>query len=464
MTVDRNLQIIGNINTMISITELYSLFRQSAGVTTDSREVRKGEMFFALRGENFDGNDYASKALEARAAYAVVSSDSRVASESVKDSRIIPVEDTLSTLKELARTHRCSMTVEGKRLPVIALTGTNGKTTTKELINAVLSVKYRVTATRGNLNNEIGVPLSLLSITPETRIAVIEMGASHPGDIESLVSVAMPDYGLVTNVGKGHLLGFGSFEGVRKTKGELYDYIGRNGGKIFLNEDLPYLREMAEERGIDDVVPYGVEYDGAKILPVSPDTPFLKMEIPVSCGESTVLETHLVGQYNAGNVMAALSIGRYFGVPVEDCLKAIASYIPSNNRSQMSKTGRNTLVIDAYNANPVSMEAALSSLESIPSDNKSVMLGDMLELGTESGPEHDKIVERVCCMHLQEAYFVGQEFSAALSRCKANKDRCISFGTSGQLADYLKEHPVAGSVILIKGSHGIHMEKVIPEL
>ena len=201
MTVDRNLQIIGNINTMISITELYSLFRQSAGVTTDSREVRKGEMFFALRGENFDGNDYASKALEAGAAYAVVSSDSSLASESVKDSRIIPVEDTLSTLKELARTHRCSMTVEGKRLPVIALTGTNGKTTTKELINAVLSVKYRVTATRGNLNNEIGVPLSLLSITPETRIAVIEMGASHPGDIESLVSVAMPDYGLVTNVG-----------------------------------------------------------------------------------------------------------------------------------------------------------------------------------------------------------------------------------------------------------------------
>lgn len=445
------------------IKHLYELFLHSEGVNTDTRTIRPGEMFFALKGENFDGNEYAMKALEAGAAYVIVSSDSETSALASKDSRVIPVENTLTALKNLARIHRNSMAPGGKRLTVIGLTGTNGKTTTKELIKAVLEKKFNVTATQGNLNNEIGVPLSLLQITRATQIAVIEMGASHPGDIKSLVSVSMPDYGLITNVGKGHLLGFGSYDGVRKTKGELYDYIHETGGSIFLNEDLPYLQEMASERNIEKIIPYGVAYDGVKLLPPSPDTPFLKMDIPVSCSRSCTLETHLVGNYNAANVMAALAVGRYFGVPVEDAVDAISCYMPFNNRSQLMKTERNTLIIDAYNANPVSMEAALSNLEATPAENKAVMLGDMLELGPDSAAEHDKVVRTVCGMHIKEAFFVGREFGAALSRC-GDPERCRHFNSSDLLAAYLKKNRLSGHTVLIKGSRGIRMEKAVPEL
>lgn len=448
---------------MISIPELYSLFKHSAGVNTDSRSIKQGEIFFALKGENFDGNEYALKALESGASYAVVSAGSKAAELSSKDSRILPADDTLDILKALARTHRCSAMAGGKRLPVIGLTGTNGKTTTKELIKTVLSVKYIVTATSGNLNNEIGVPLSLLKITPDTQIAVIEMGASHPGDIRSLVEVSLPDYGLITNVGKGHLLGFGSYEGVKKTKGELYDFISQHDGAVFLNKDLPYLCEMASERHIHNIIPYGVSYDGAEVLSPTADMPFLRMNIPVSCTESYSLTTHLIGQYNADNVMAALSVGRYFGIPADKALDAIASYIPSNNRSQLERTERNTLIVDAYNANPVSMEAALSTLESIPAQQKVVMLGDMLELGEDSAAEHDRILSEICRMDLAQAFLVGNEFGASMSRCGAPSG-CIHFSTSDGLAAYLKEHTLSGCTILIKGSRGIHMEKVIPEL
>lgn len=447
----------------IDINHLHGLFMRSAGVNTDTRTIKPGEMFFALKGENFDGNEYAGKALEAGAAYAVVSSGSEAAGLAGKDARIIPVDDTLATLKALARTHRCAMTYNGKRLTVIGLTGTNGKTTTKELIRAVLEKKYKVAATKGNLNNEIGVPLSILSIASDTQIAVIEMGASHPGDIKSLVNVSMPDYGLITNVGKGHLSGFGSYEGVKKTKGELFDYIRDNGGKIFLNEGLPYLNEMASERGIEDIIPYGVEYDGARILPPVPEKPFLRMEIPVSCTGTYILETNLVGKYNADNIMAALSVGKYFNVPVTDALEAIKGYIPSNNRSQLTETGRNTLIVDAYNANPVSMEAALDSLEAIPSRKKITMLGDMLELGKDSAAEHDKVLDRIAGMELQESYFVGDEFGAAFSRCGA-PEGSRHFSTSELLAEYLKKSAPSGCTILIKGSRGTHMENVIPML
>lgn len=445
------------------INHIYRLFLQSTGINTDSRTIRPGEMFFALKGENFDGNGYAAAAIESGASCAVVSEDSAAAGAAENDGRFIPVPDTLSALKELARTHRCSMVTDGKKVPVIGLTGTNGKTTTKELIKTVLEKKYNVTATQGNLNNEIGVPLSLLRITAETQIAVIEMGASHPGDIRSLVSVSMPDYGIITNVGKGHLLGFGSYEGVKRTKGELYDYIHENGGKIFLNEGLPYLREMASERGIEDIILYGVEYDGARVLPATPESPFLRMEIPVSCAVSSVLETQLVGNYNADNVMTALAVGRYFGVPVEDAIEAVGAYSPSNSRSQLTRTGRNTLIVDAYNANPVSMEAALSNLESIPSGNKAVMLGDMLELGADSAAEHDSVVERVSHMNLQAAFFVGPEFKAAMAR-HALPAWCRHFETSDHLAKYLETDHLSGLTVLIKGSRGIRMEKVIPAL
>ena len=287
----------------MEIISIYERFKECGRVTTDTRTLSAGDMFFALKGENFDGNDYALKALENGAAYAVVSRES-VAAESA-DPRLIRVDDTLKTLQELARWHRSMTFVDGRPLTVLALTGTNGKTTTKELIREVLSMKYRVTATKGNLNNSIGVPLTLLTIDSETQIAVVEMGASHPGDIKELVDIALPNYGLITNVGKAHLMGFGSFEGVMRTKGELYDYLRRTSDKVFLNVDNPHLCRMASERNLQSdperpyslVLPYGVEYSGAEVLPATPDSPYLRIKI-----KDTVINTNLVGAYNADNV------------------------------------------------------------------------------------------------------------------------------------------------------------------
>ena len=294
----------------MEIISIYNKFKECGSVTTDSRTLKGGEMFFALKGENFDGNEYAMKALEAGAAYAVVNRDSSVAA--TDDPRLIKVDDTLKTLQELARWHRSMTIVNGKPLTVIALTGTNGKTTTKELIRAVLSARYKVTATEGNLNNSIGVPLTLLKINKDTQLAVVEMGASHPGDIKELVDIALPDYGLITNVGKAHLLGFGSFEGVMKTKGELYDYLRRTSDKVFINVDNPHLCRMASERNLQSdperpyslLIPYGVEYQGATVLESSAEHPFLRIRI-----DDSMISTNLVGAYNADNVMAALAVG-----------------------------------------------------------------------------------------------------------------------------------------------------------
>ena len=321
------------------ILDIYKKFLECGVVTTDSRAIKGGEMFFALKGENFDGNEYALKALEAGAAYSVVNAEGPAGDSD--DPRLIKVEDTLKTLQELARWHRSMTIVDGKPLTVIALTGTNGKTTTKELIREVLSVKYRVTATEGNLNNSIGVPLTLLKINPQTQLAVVEMGASHPGDIKELVDIALPNYGLVTNVGKAHLLGFGSFEGVKSTKGELYDYLRRTSDKVFLNVDNPHLCQMASERNLQSdperpyslILPYGLDYSGAKVLPSSPEYPYLRIDL-----DGRVIATNLVGAYNADNVMAALAVGEYFGVSREEAVKAVEAYVPSNHRSQMVKS------------------------------------------------------------------------------------------------------------------------------
>ena len=291
------------------IVDIYRKFLECGVVTTDSRAIKGGEMFFALKGENFDGNEYALKALEAGAAYAVVNVAGPAGGSD--DPRLIKVEDTLKTLQELARWHRSMTIVDGKPLTVIALTGTNGKTTTKELIREVLSVKYKVTATEGNLNNSIGVPLTLLKIDSETELAVVEMGASHPGDIKELVDIALPNYGLITNVGKAHLLGFGSFEGVKATKGELYDYLRRTADKAFINVDNPHLCQMASERNMQHdtersyslLLPYGLDYQGFKVLPSDAEHPYLR----ISAGTS-VINTNLVGSYNADNVMAALAV------------------------------------------------------------------------------------------------------------------------------------------------------------
>ncbi len=449
----------------MEIISIYNKFKQCGAVSTDTRALKGGEMFFALKGENFDGNEYALKALEAGAAYAVVNKDSAVASSD--DARLIKVDDTLKTLQDLARWHRSMTIVNGKPLTVIALTGTNGKTTTKELIREVLSVKYRVTATEGNLNNSIGVPLTLLKINTGTELAVIEMGASHPGDIKELVDIALPNYGLVTNVGKAHLLGFGSFEGVKNTKGELYDYLRRTSDKVFINVDNPHLCQMASERNLQSdperpyslLIPYGIDYQGAEVLPSSPEYPFLRISFP---SEGKVIETNLVGSYNADNVMAAVAVGLQFGVTFDEAAAAISAYIPSNNRSQMVKTSRNTLIVDAYNANPTSMEAALKNFASLQAESKAALLGDMLELGEDSLTEHIRIASTALESGIGTVCFVGGEFRQALEQ--RHNPSALSFLTSAELAEWLSANPISESSVLIKGSRGTRMEKVIEKL
>ena len=422
-------------------------------------------MFFALKGENFDGNEYALKALEAGAAYAVVNTSAEVAS--VDDQRLIKVEDTLKALQELARWHRSMTFVGGRPLPVVALTGTNGKTTTKELVRQVLSAKYNVTATEGNLNNSIGVPLTLLKISPATEIAVVEMGASHPGDIKELVDIALPNFGLITNVGKAHLLGFGSFEGVKATKGELYDYLRRTSDKVFLNVDNPHLCQMASERNLQSdperpyslVLPYGLSLMGAEVLPSDAEHPFLRIKL-----QDRIVNTNLVGSYNADNVMAAIAVGQHFGVSLEDAITAVEAYVPSNNRSQMTRTEKNTLIVDAYNANPTSMEAALNNFASVVAECKVAMLGDMLELGDESVAEHVQVVRKAISASLDSVMFVGGEFAKAVASEGVASESIRCFDTSQNLADWLAENPITGAAVLIKGSRGTRMEKVITKL
>ena len=447
----------------MEIISIYNKFKECGVVTTDTRTLKGGEMFFALKGENFDGNEYALKALELGARYAVVNKSAAVAASD--DPRLVKVDDTLKTLQDLARWHRSMTFVDGKPLTVIALTGTNGKTTTKELIREVLSVKYRVTATEGNLNNSIGVPLTLLRINSETQLAVVEMGASHPGDIKELVEIALPNYGLITNVGKAHLLGFGNFEGVKKTKGELYDYLRRTADKVFINVDNPHLCQMASERNLQSdperpyslLLPYGLDYQGGVVLFSDEKHPFLR----ILCG-GVLINTNLVGSYNADNVMAAIAVGVHFGVSFEDAVKAIEAYVPSNNRSQMTKTENNTLIVDAYNANPTSMAAALENFSNVSAKCRIAMLGDMLELGEDSAAEHKTVVQSALSRTFCKVFFVGKEFGAVASVAEGSS--AMFFNTSDELAEYLRANPVKDATVLIKGSRGTRMEKVLPVL
>ena len=431
----------------MEISELYTLFLASKGVNTDTRTIGPGQIFVALKGETFDGNAYAMKALEAGAAYAVVNEYAEGG-----DPRLLRFPDTLRTLKELAAYHRRQLDI-----PVIGLTGTNGKTTTKELIREVLAMHFRVAATKGNLNNDIGVPLTVLGIGPEAEIADVEMVANHPDDISALTWVSQPAYGLITNVGKAHLLGFGSFEGVKKAKGQLYDWLSEYDGQAFVNVDDDNLYEMAVSRPLS-IIPYGVAGEDAEILPTSAENPFLRMSIG---GE--MLETRLVGSYNAANVMAALAVGRQFGIPLQDGLAAIAAYTPSNNRSQMTKTERNVVIEDAYNANPSSMAAALDNFALLQADCKVALLGDMRELGEDSVKEHVKILEQLDDCGLTHACLVGEEFKKALE--KAGKPDFVKwFATSDDLAAALAERPLSGATVLVKGSNSIRMGKVLPTL
>lgn len=416
--------------------DLYKIFLRCGSVCTDTRALKPGQLFIALKGENFDGNAFVEKALEAGAAYAV-------ASVPFADERVITVPDTLEALQQLAAYHRKQFSI-----PVIGLTGTNGKTTTKELIKAVLGAKYKVTATEGNLNNDIGVPLSVLKINEETQIAIIEMGASHPEDLKPLLAVAQPTHGLITNVGKAHLLGFGSFEGVKHAKGLLYDWLKEHEGIAFANADDPVLQEMLWDREMYRI-PYGME--GVELLPTSASQPFVQLRF----ADGYVLKTHLVGAYNANNMLAALKIGWLFDVPEKDARAAIEAYIPSNNRSQLEKTAKNTLIVDAYNANPSSMAVALDNL-ALCEGRKAALLGDMRELGAESAAEHLRIADTLDRFDI--VYLVGEEFAKAA----AGRYKC--FATSQDLAEYLKANPIEGCTVLVKGSRGIRMENVIASL
>ena len=416
--------------------DLYKIFLQCGSVCTDTRALKPGQLFVALKGENFDGNTFVEKALETGAAAAI-------ASIPFADDRVITVPDTLEALQQLAAYHRKQFDI-----PVIGLTGTNGKTTTKELIKAVLSAKYNVTATEGNLNNDIGVPLSVLKINADTQIAIIEMGASHPEDLKPLLAVAQPTHGLITNVGKAHLLGFGSFEGVKHAKGLLYDWLKAHEGIAFANADDPVLQDMLWDREMTRI-PYGM--DGVELLPTSAAQPFVQLRF----ADGYVLKTHLVGAYNANNMLAALKIGWFFDVPLKDARAAIEAYVPSNNRSQLEKSAKNTLIVDAYNANPSSMAVALDNL-ALCEGRKAALLGDMRELGAESAAEHIRIADTLGRFDM--VYLVGEEFT----RAAAGRYKC--FATSQDLAEWLKANPIEGCTVLVKGSRGIKMENVLPVL
>lgn len=425
----------------MTISELYELFLHHPQVTTDSRNCKAGSIFFALKGDKFDGNQYVAQALHSGCAYAVIDD----AQYEVPD-RTILVDNVLLTLQQLARTHR-----KASGIPVIGITGTNGKTTTKELIASVLSTKFNILYTEGNLNNQIGVPLTLLKLKHDHELAVIEMGASHPGDIADLVKIACPNYGIITNVGKAHLEGFGSFEGVIKTKGELYDYIRKTGGKLFIKKENPYLQAIA--KGIEQIT-YGEGDDAfASGKAVVSASPFFTFEWKQQ-GKIHTVETHLVGNYNLDNVMAAITIGRYFKIPAERISRSIASYEPANSRSQLTKTDNNTLIVDAYNANPTSMKAALDNFAVLNVSPKAVVLGEMRELGETSDAEHAAVVELVKQGHYDKVFLCGEHFMET-------GQAFHPFRTTEELLEALKAESLKGYHILVKGSRGMHLEKAI---
>ena len=423
---------------------LYALYKEHSLVTTDSRKCPEGSIFFALKGETFDGNNYALQALEKGCAFAVMDNPD-VAKQ---DERLILVPDVLKALQELAAYHRKAW---GKT--VLQITGTNGKTTTKELISAVLSEGKNVLYTEGNLNNHIGVPLTLLRIKPEHDIAVIETGANHPGEIADLCRIVEADYGLITNVGRAHLEGFGSFEGVKQTKGELYDDLHKRGKKLFLNAFDEDLLQMAQERGFvlwEDALPY---VEGR----VSEATPFVEMQWRAEDNAPWhTVKTNLIGAYNIANLRAAVTIGLHFGITPQQINHALEAYKPTNSRSELRVVGSNRLIIDAYNANPSSMKAALTNFSFFEDKHKMVILGDMRELGAESLEEHRRIAKQLQDMELERIWLVGEEFS------KAAEEGMRVFKDVEEVKTALKAEPISDSTILIKGSNGTKLYQ-LPE-
>jgi len=419
--------------------DIYESYCKAYQISTDSRHIEPAAVFFALKGEHFDGNDFALEVAEKGVASLVVADR-----QSVPDHpRIVKVEDSLKAMQALALQHRKAM----KDLKVLSITGTNGKTTTKELVSAVLSKKYKLIFTQGNFNNHLGVPLTLLRITPETQMAVVEMGANHPGEIKTLADIACPDYGIITNIGKAHLEGFGSFEGVIKTKNELYDNLKANGKTAFVNADNALLMDLSKYLSRHTYGTANAEY---LVKPESCD-PYLSVK-----WEGMVIHTHLVGSYNFENVAAAIAVGQHFGVPANDIKEALESYQPTNSRSQVID-GKNHIIMDAYNANPTSMSASVNNFRSICGDNALLILGDMRELGDASEQEHKAILNLLKTSGFKQAFLVGPCFT----QYNSNPDY-PTFAKVEDLVAYLEQHPVEGKTILVKGSRGIQLEKVLP--
>ncbi len=424
------------------IEKLYQQFQKAHKITTDSRKVEQDAVFFALKGENFDANDFALQVAEDGVAILVVADRKDLP----KHERILIVDDALKALQDLAAYHR-----QQSKATVLSITGTNGKTTTKELVSAVLAKKYNIIHTMGNLNNHIGVPLTLLSIKPDTEIAVVEMGANHPGEIDFLCKIADPDYGLITNIGKAHLEGFGSFEGVIKTKTELYRHIKAHGKTVFVNQANPLLWEQSEGQ---ERISYGNHCDA--FCPVAPGAcnPYLSV-----VWREHLIQTNLVGSYNFENVAAAIGVGQYFKVDENDIIEALESYTPTNSRSQVVETQKNRVIMDAYNANPTSMRAALINFASICSEQHLLILGDMRELGSASEEEHRNILGLMKELKFKEALLVGSNFSAY-----NENPGWKTFAKVEDLCEYLQINPVSGKTILVKGSNSIQLGKVLPLL
>ena len=418
---------------IFNLEKLYRVFTESSGITTDSRKIGEGNLFFALHGASFDGNDYAIAALEQGASAAVIDREDILHNNSDRAERLILVDDTLQALQALAREHRRRLAI-----PIIAIAGSNGKTTTKELVSRVLAERFVVSTTRGNLNNHIGVPLTLLAMNSDTEFGVVEMGASAQGEIALLCSIAEPNYGILTNIGLSHLEGFGGREGIRKGKGELFDHLNANGGRAFVPQEDEVLCEMAHAR--EDLA---VEYYSRSI--------------------AEGFESNLTGDYNRYNIAAAVEVGRYFGIADERIAEAILSFKPDNNRSQAVKTERNQLVVDCYNANPSSMEVALDNIATMEAEHKVLILGDMLELGEWSEEAHinilhkaDKVAERII--------LVGNEFAKAYNKNEELSAEYSLYPTTIEALVALDKEPVSDSLVLLKGSRGIKLEILIDKL
>jgi UDP-N-acetylmuramoyl-tripeptide--D-alanyl-D-alanine ligase len=421
----------------MNIEDIYQVFIKYPSIQTDTRKLQKDDLFFALKGPNFNGNLFSRQALDQGAAYVVADEDLLF-----DDDRIIYVDDALETLQQLAKFHR-----EQFNIPFIAITGSNGKTTTKELAHEVLSSQFKTYTTKGNLNNHIGVPITILKVKTDAQIAVIEMGANHLKEIEGYCQYAQPTHGLITNIGKAHLEGFGGAENVKKGKGELFEYIKQRNGTVFVNTDDDAVLELS--RNLKDIIYYGSR--GRNITgTILKKDPFLE----VSVRNEDSIQTNLVGAYNLPNVLAAVCIGRYFKIDFEKIKKAIENYSPSNSRSQLMKIKNNTIILDAYNANPGSMAAAIENFAAMKGDKKILLLGDMKELGNDSQKEHEAIISLIDKYTWHNVVLVGKSFSE-------NNHDYISFENSMQARDWFQKENIENAQILIKGSRSMQMEKVI---